>query len=280
MGIRLANLKGRASLLVGDRALDLERRSRGHFSADPMQAISRFDELAEWADGIDVEDAGETLDVDALGPCVPCPQKVFGIGLNYRDHAKEAGLELPEQPMVFTKFPSCLVGPRSEVVLTSNRVDWEVELVAVIGRAGTGIPEADAGRFIAGYCIGQDISDRRMQFADRPPQFSLGKSADTFGPIGPAVVSLDSFEDPNDLTLSCDVNGERMQDGRTRDMIFAVPELVAYLSRHCTLLPGDLIFTGTPAGVGFARERYLRQDDEITSTIEPIGSLVNRCVGA
>jgi 2-keto-4-pentenoate hydratase/2-oxohepta-3-ene-1,7-dioic acid hydratase in catechol pathway len=94
------------------------------------------------------------------------------------------------------------------------------------------------------------------------------------------VVSLDSFEDPNDLTLSCDVNGERMQDGRTRDMIFAVPELVAYLSRHCTLLPGDLIFTGTPAGVGFARERYLRQDDEITSTIEPIGSLVNRCVGA
>jgi len=280
MGIRLANLKGRASLLAANRALDLERHSGGRFSADPMEAIARWRELSEWANARDVESLGEELDAGDLLPCVPRPQKVFGIGLNYRDHAREAGLDPPEQPLVFTKFPSCLTGPRSEIVLTSNRVDWEVELVVVIGRRGTGIAESDAESFLAGYCVGQDISDRRMQFADRPPQFSLGKSADTFGPIGPAVVSLDCFDDPNDLALSCDVAGERMQEGRTRDMIFAVPELVAYLSRHCTLLPGDLIFTGTPAGVGSVRQRYLAPGDEITSTIESIGSLVNRCVAA
>jgi 2-keto-4-pentenoate hydratase/2-oxohepta-3-ene-1,7-dioic acid hydratase in catechol pathway len=280
MGLRLANSRGRAVLIRGERVVDLARRSDGRFSADPMDAVARFEEVAAFAASIDPEDGDEPLDDSTLGPCVPRPQKVFGIGLNYRDHAAEAGLDIPESPMVFTKFPSCLVGPRADVVLTSNRVDWEVELVVVIGRAGSGIAEADALDAVAGYCVGQDISDRRMQFSDRPPQFSLGKSADTFGPIGPAIVSLDSFDDPIDLGLSCDVAGERMQEGRTRDMIFAVPELIAYLARHCTLMPGDLIFTGTPAGVGSVRQRYLGAGDEIRSTIEGIGTLVNRCVGA
>jgi 2-keto-4-pentenoate hydratase/2-oxohepta-3-ene-1,7-dioic acid hydratase in catechol pathway len=280
MSLRLANSNGRASLIRGDRLVDLERRSGGTFSADPMEAIARWEELSRWAETIDAADGDAALDESALGPCVPRPQKVFGIGLNYHDHAAEAGLDLPGQPMVFTKFPSCLVGPRSDVTLTSNRVDWEVELVVVMGRGGLRISEASALGCVAGYCVGQDISDRQMQFADRPPQFSLGKSADTFGPIGPAVVSLDAFADPNDLALTCEVAGERVQDGRTRDQVFSVPELIAFLSRHCTLEPGDLIFTGTPAGVGSVRGRYLAPGDEITSTIESIGTLVNRCVSA
>jgi 2-keto-4-pentenoate hydratase/2-oxohepta-3-ene-1,7-dioic acid hydratase in catechol pathway len=280
MSLRLANSNGRTSLIRGDRLVDLERRSDGAFSADPMEAIARWQELSRWAETIDAADGDAALDESALGPCVPRPQKVFGIGLNYHDHAAEAGLDLPGQPMVFTKFPSCLVGPRSDVTLTSNRVDWEVELVVVMGRGGLRIPEASALGCVAGYCVGQDISDRQMQFADRPPQFSLGKSADSFGPIGPAVVSLDAFADPNDLALTCEVAGERVQDGRTRDQVFSVPELIAFLSRHCTLEPGDLIFTGTPAGVGSVRGHYLAPGDEITSTIESIGTLVNRCVSS
>ncbi|MFQ5415979.1 MAG: fumarylacetoacetate hydrolase family protein [Myxococcota bacterium] len=280
MGVQLANHKGRASLIRDGMLVDVGQRSDGRFSADPMEAMARFAEMTRWAETLDPEDGDVPVDEAELGPCVPRPQKVFGIGLNYRAHAAEAGLDLPEQPLVFTKFPNCLVGPRAEVVLTSNRVDWEVELVAVMGRAGSGISEQDALDAVAGYCVGQDISDRRMQFADKPPQFSLGTSADTFGPIGPAVVSLDSFDDPNDLALRCDVGGERMQEGRTRDMVFAIPELIAFLSRHCTLMPGDLIFTGTPAGVGSIRGRYLSPGDEIESTVEGIGTLVNRCVAA
>lgn len=278
MGLRLANANGRASLIRGDQLVDVERRSDGTFSADPMEAIARWEELLRWAETIDAADGDEALEEGALGPCVPRPQKVFAIGLNYRDHAAESGLDLPEQPMVFTKFPSCLVGPRADVALTSDRVDWEVELVVVMGRRGSRIPEASALDCVAGYCVGQDISDRPMQFAGRPAQFCMGKSADTFGPIGPAVVSLDAFADPNDLRLTCEVAGERMQDGHTRNLIFSVPELIAFLSRHCTLEPGDLIFTGTPAGVGSVRGRFLAPGEEITSTIESIGTLKNRCV--
>jgi len=277
MGLRLANANGRAIVVRGERVLDLERRSDGRFGADPMAALARWDELRDWADGLDDGDA--PLDARSLGPCVPRPQKVFGIGLNYRDHAAEAELPIPEQPLVFTKFPNCLVGPAAEVRLTSDRVDWEVELVVVIGRGGSAIREEHALESVAGYCVGQDISDRRMQFAGKPPQFSLGKSADTFGPIGPAVVSLADVSDPDDLRLACSVSGEQMQDGRTRDMIFPVAELVAFLSRHCTLAPGDLIFTGTPAGVGSTRRRYLQPGELIESAIEGVGSLSNRCVG-
>ena len=182
--------------------------------------------------------------------------------------------------MVFTKFPNCLVGPRADVELSSDFVDWEVELVVVIGRGGRRIPQSRAFEHVAGYCVGQDISDRRIQLTDKPPQFSMGKSIDTFGPIGPALVSIDAFADPNNLALTCDVAGERMQDARTSDLIFSVPELIAFLSSMCTLEPGDLIFTGTPSGVGSTRNprRYLKPGEEIVSTIEHVGTLVNRCV--
>ena len=280
MSVRLANVQGRASLVLGERSVDVERRSNGRFSSDPMAAIERWDAFVGWANGLRESDGEAALREVDLGPPVPRPSKVFAIGMNYREHAKEAGLEIPKSPVVFTKFPNCLTGPRADVELSSAFVDWEVELVVVIGRRGRRVADSRAFEHVAGYCVGQDISDRRIQFADKPPQFSMGKSIDTFGPIGPTLVSLDAFPNPNDLGISCDVSGERMQNARTSDLVFSVSELIAFLSSLCTLEPGDLIFTGTPAGVGSTRDprRYLQAGEEIVSTIEGIGTMVNRCV--
>lgn len=280
--MRLVNVRGRAGLVVGGAVVDVAQRSNGRFPADPMAALADWGSLTEWAAGLRPGDADAAYDESALGPPVPRPAKVFAIGMNYRAHAQEAGLEIPRTPVVFTKFPNCLAGPRADVVLSSAYVDWEVELVVVIGRRGRHVAEGDALAHVAGYTVGQDISDRRLQFADKPPQFSLGKSLDTFGPLGPAVVALDEVGDPNDLALSCDVSGERMQDARTSDLIFGVPTLIAFLASMCTLEPGDLIFTGTPSGVGSTRSprRYLQPGEEIVSTIERLGTLRNRCVAA
>lgn len=282
MAIRLANSGGRACLIVGERLVDVERRSGGELPADPMAALSRWDELCDFGAGLVATDQDAPLDPAGLGPCVPRPAKVFGVGLNYVAHAKEAGLDLPKQPMIFTKFPSCLVGPCADVVLTGTRVDYEAELVVVMGRGGRNIGAGEALASVAGFCVGQDISDRAAQFADKPPQFSMGKSADTFGPIGPAVVSLDALDDPEDLPIRCDVSGERLQDDRTSGMIFSVSELIEFLSRSCTLEAGDLIFTGTPSGVGSVREprRYLAHGDVIETEIGGLGTLRNRCVTA
>lgn len=280
--MRLANRGGRACLVDEEgRGADLAAASGGRFGPDPMQALAAWDALFDWAAGARPR-GEEVLAPDSLGPPVPRPRAVFAIGLNYRDHAEEAKLELPKAPLVFTKFPSCLSGPASDVLLFSDRVDYEAELVVVIGRAARDVPEERALGYVAGYCVGQDVSDRRLQFEGRPPQFSLGKSRESFGPIGPWLTSLDALAEPNDLAISCTVSGERMQASRTRELIFGVPALVAYLSRHCALEPGDLIFTGTPGGVGSLRvpPRYLVPGDVIESEIEGLGRLVNRCVEA
>jgi len=277
--MRLGNLRGRAVLLSREmtRGVDLESASAGRFGPDPMQALAAWDALRAFATSLDLSGA-PAVDAGLLGPCSPRPRAVFGIGLNYRDHAAEAGLPIPKEPLVFTKFPSCLVGPRSDVILFGDRVDWEAELVVVIGRRVENVTEARALECVAGYCAGQDVSDRKLQFASQPPQFSLGKSRATFGPIGPAVVSLDELAAPLDLAITCDLDAERMQTSRTSQLIFGVPELIAYLSRHCELLPGDLIFTGTPAGVGSARKRYLKPGETVRTEIEGVGTLVNHCV--
>lgn len=279
--IELCNVDGRASLCCDGRVIDVERRSAGQFSADPMHALARFPQFRAWAQSQRAHDSDPVLAREQLGPCVPRPGQVFAIGLNYRDHAKEAGLQEPAQPMVFTKFASCLGGAVTQLALGSDTVDWEIELVVVIGQSARRVSEADALAHVAGYCVGQDISDRRLQFASVPPQFSLAKSAPNYGPVGPTLVS-DPQLDPQGLSLYCDVNGTRMQDGKTSDMIFPVRTLIAYLSQHSTLLPGDLIFTGTPAGVGSVRKprRYLEPGDSIRSEIPGLGVLESRCVAA
>ncbi len=278
--MRLVNLEGRAGLDVGGRFVDLAQYSDGRFSADPMDVFADWEAIRVWAGEHTAGDAGPIIDPAKLGAPVPRPTQVFAIGLNYRDHAEEASLPIPETPMVFTKFPSCIVGPHAEVPLTGDRVDWEVEQVVVIGREASGVSEREAWSYVAGMTAGQDISDRRLQFASKPPQFSLGKSARGFGPTGPALVSLDELANPDDIALRCWVAGEKMQESRTSNLIFSVPRLIEYISSYCVMLPGDLIFTGTPGGVGSVREprRYLAAGELIESEIEGIGRLENRCV--
>lgn len=277
MAFRLATMSDRAVLLANDGVYDLERHSGGRFSADPMQAIARHGELHGVAAGL--KGPPDTpLAAATLGVCVPRPQKVFGIGLNYRSHVEESGMEMPQTPLVFTKFPSCLTGPTGDVIVYGPTTDWEAELVVVIGTRVRDIAAADAWQAIAGFTCGQDVSERMMQFAAKPPHFDLAKSYDTYGPIGPAIVSLDQFADPSDLAITCDINETRRQDARTSDLIFGIPELITYISAVCTLEPGDLIFTGTPAGVGASSRTFLKPGDTITTTIEGIGTITNRCV--
>lgn len=275
---RLLNVADRSALEHDGHWFDLARLSGDPALADPMHAIGRQADLHELTrDLAEREPSGRIADV-TLGAPVPRPRQVFGIGLNYRDHASETGQELPPAPLTFTKFPSCITGPFSEVPLSGSSVDWEVEIVVVIGAEVSGIEIGEAWNVIAGLTLGQDISDREVQFAGDRPQFSLGKSFASYGPIGPALVSVDSFDDPADIALWCDVSGERMQSSSTTQLIFSIPTLVAYLSSICTLYPGDLIFTGTPSGVGIARGRLLRPGDVIESGAAGIGALRNVCV--
>jgi 2,4-didehydro-3-deoxy-L-rhamnonate hydrolase len=275
---RLASVHDRAVLIRDDGWHDLATVSGDPALADPMAALSAFAALHAWSDRCAGRPADGIVDIDSLGVCVPRPSKVFAIGLNYRSHAGESNIQLPPAPMAFTKFPSCLAAPTATVELSGDRVDWEVELVVVIGQGGRHIAAADAWAHVAGLTLGQDISDRTVQMLGQPAQFSLGKSFDTFGPIGPAVVSVDSFDDPDDIALWCDVSGERMQEARSSDLIFSIPVLVEYLSSICTLNAGDLIFTGTPGGVGMGRGRFLAPGDVIDSGADVIGALHNPCV--
>jgi 2,4-didehydro-3-deoxy-L-rhamnonate hydrolase len=279
-GIRLCSVDGRAMLESGGRVIDVEKRSGGKFGSDPMSVFTRWTEFHSWAANQSETPADPLLSSVKLGLCVPRPRAVFGIGVNYQDHVEEAKLEMPKVPMVFTKFPSCLAAHTDDIPLTSNRVDWEAELVVVMAKGGYNIKAADAMGAIAGFTCGQDISDRRAQFSDKPPQFSLGKSGKAFGPIGPWVVSLDAFANPQDLAIGCDINGESMQSSRTSKMLFSIPQLIEYVSKWVELAPGDLLFTGTPAGVGSVRDprRYLAAGELITTRIEGIGEMNNRCV--
>lgn len=278
MSLQIGNLDGRLVLLAAGRAQDVATASEGRFGPDPMSAYEDWDAFLAWARGEGAA-AGEAFSGERLGASVPRPGAIYAIGLNYRDHAEEAKLEVPGSPMVFTKFRSCLAGPEASVPLPSERVDWEAELVVVIGRHARAVDVEDALGVVAGYCVGQDVSDRRLQFKDQPPQFSLGKSLPGFGPIGP-VTPLADLADPLDLAISCDLDGERVQESRTSQMVFPVPELVSFLSGHGALEPGDLIFTGTPGGVGSVRKprRYLRPGEMLVTAIEGLAPLRNRCV--
>lgn len=274
--MRIASLAGRLVLLTGKRAIDVERASGGAFGPDPQQAYQRWSEFTAWARSGALP-AGEAYDPERLCSPSPAPRQIFGIGLNYGDHAAEAGLGTPDtEPPVFTKFVSSLTGPYGEVVLPAGgHTDWEVELVAVIGVEARRVSAADAWSHVAGLTVGQDLSERRLQLAAPSPQFSLGKSFPGFTPVGPWLVTVDEFANPDDLELGCAINGESMQRGRTSDMLFPVPRLIETLSAVLALLPGDLIFTGTPAGVGMGRnpQRWLAPGDELTSYVEGIGEL-------
>ncbi|NUR92735.1 MAG: fumarylacetoacetate hydrolase family protein [Nonomuraea sp.] len=276
--MRLANLKGRLVLVRDGLAVDVEQASEGRFSADPQAVYADWAGFLAWART--AGGAGVAFDAAELGPPVPRPRQVFAIGLNYRDHAAESGFDVPEGlPPVFTKFVTSITGPVSQVTLPpEGHTDWEVELVAVIGTEARNA--ANGWDHVAGLTVGQDLSERISQLAGPAPQFSLGKSFPGFAPTGPWVVTPDEFGNPDDLVLGSAINGEEVQKGFTRDLIFSVPMLVERLSARLTLLPGDLIFTGTPAGVGMGRtpQRWLAPGDELVSHVEGIGELKQRFV--
>lgn len=282
MTFRLATVDGRPALVDPDGGWHGVDRLGGPLAGVAAhELLARTDELHALAAGLVGAEAdgvfADALDAGRVGPPVPAPRSVFAVGLNYRSHAAESGVEPPANPLVFTKFPTCLVGPRHDIALESSTADHEVELVVVIGTGGRHITPERAWSHVAGVTVGQDISDRALQFAAAPPHFDLGKSRDTYGPTGPFVVSIDAFENPDDLALECSVNGVRHQHDRTSNLIFDVPTLIAYLSAILTLQPGDLLFTGTPDGVGAASGRFLAPGDVVETTIEGIGTMVNHC---
>ncbi|MCO4252143.1 fumarylacetoacetate hydrolase family protein [Pseudarthrobacter raffinosi] len=275
--MRLANVEGRAVLLASDDAgIDVEHSSDGKFGPGLSAIFENWDSFRVWADHAAVT-AEVTFTRDQLGSPSPQPKQIVAIGLNYSAHAAESGFAAPDRlPPTFTKFVSSLTGPDAEVVLPAGgNTDWEVELVAIIGRTATRVKEDEAWNYVAGLTIGQDISERVSQLAGPAPQFSLGKSFPKFAPVGPWLVTPDAVPDRDELSLSCAVNGQTMQDGSTRDLIFPVARLVSELSQTITLYPGDIIFTGTPAGVGVGRtpQQFLQPGDELVSRIEGLGEM-------
>lgn len=242
--------------------------------------------LRKLADFVNSADAGgtegqflteETLD---LGPCVPNPSKIICVGLNYRKHAEESNMPIPEYPILFNKFNNTLCGHGDVVPLphTSKQVDYEAELVIVIGKTTKRVAKEEALNYVFGYCAANDLSARDLQF--RTNQWLLGKSCDGFSPLGPYLVTADEVGNPNDLGIRAYLNGEIRQDSNTADMIFHCDEIVSYISQHMTLEPGDVILTGTPSGVimGYPKEQqvWLKDGDEVTIEIDKLGRLTNR----
>lgn len=275
--MKIANSNGRVVVVIGDTIADVAEVSGGRFGPDPMSVYADWASFVEFASSV-TAGTGPLVESD-LGCPVPMPPQVFAIGLNYRDHVAETGKDLPTHPATFTKFPASLGGPFDDIALVNTSTDWEVELVVVIGTRADRVSESDAWSHVAGLTVGQDVSDRHLQFA-AGGQFSLGKSHRGYGPMGPWMVTLDEFETPDDLALTCSIDGEVVQDARTRDMVFDIPRIVAELSGVVPLLPGDVIFTGTPAGVGVGMKppRFLQPGNVVESWIEGIGTIRNRCV--
>jgi 2-keto-4-pentenoate hydratase/2-oxohepta-3-ene-1,7-dioic acid hydratase in catechol pathway len=280
--MRIANLSGRLVLVVGGRAVDVWLASKGRFESSPQAIYDRWADFRSWAAQAELPE-GKEFDAADLAAPSPAPRQLMAVGLNYRDHATESGFAVPERlPPVFTKFATSITGPVSTVRLPpGGHTDWEIELVVVIGTRAWQVAESGAWRHVAGLTAGQDLSERISQLAGPAPQFSLGKSLPGFTPMGPYLVTPDEFADPDDLGLHATLNGEQVQKARTSQLLFPVPALIARLSARLPLLPGDVIFTGTPAGVGLGRDpqRWLADGDELVSTIEGIGELRQRFAG-
>ncbi|HUA03180.1 MAG TPA: fumarylacetoacetate hydrolase family protein [Solirubrobacteraceae bacterium] len=283
--MKFANVEGRLALVeaAGEDTFtgaDVAHASGDLLPADPAAALWRWSEVLDWASAYDGP-LDLTIHAEQLGAPSPAPAQIFAIGVNYADHLAEAGWDQPEVPMVFPKLLPALAGPCCDVALSEANDDWEVELVVVIGKPARDVATEDAWDYVAGLTVGQDYSARTIQMRPKElPQFSLGKSLPGFAPIGPVIATPDGVTDRDDLELTCSVNGEEMQHSRTGHLVFGVAALVEYLSAATTLLPGDLIFTGTPSGIGATRTppHFLSAGDIVESYIEGIGSMRHRFV--
>lgn len=281
--MKFANVSGRATLVIDGSAVDIEQASGGRIGSDPMvySDLSLHPALRDLAASIDPA-AWPELDMATLGAPVPRPPKGFGVALNYRSHAIESNKDIPTEPHFFGKTENCVCGPFDEIIVPAGRdmVDYEAEMVIVFGRTCSKATEADAWNYLAGVTCGQDISDRGEQF--RPPvkQFTIAKTYDTFGPTGPFLVTSDELRNRDGVGVQGRIDGEVVQDGNTDDLIFSVPALVAWLSRFITFRPGDLVWTGTPGGVGEARtpQLFLRDGMVLETEVEGIGTMRNPVV--
>tara|TARA_B100001996_G_C18651337_1_gene589517 strand:+ start:114 stop:1025 length:912 start_codon:yes stop_codon:yes gene_type:complete len=278
MSFKLGSINKRAVLLSEDHYYDLETISEGDLSSSSSEALFQIDKLNDLNEKLNSLQASGNLDEVNFDSPVSEPKNCYAVGLNYRNHAEESGMQIPEVPMIFTKHTTCLVGATADIELRSNYVDYEAELVVVVGKEGKNISKSEAWSHVAGVCIGQDISDRPTQFAASPAQFNLGKSFDTFGPMGPFLVSPDLVDAEKGLLIECRVNDELRQSDNTNDLIFDVPDIIAYLSEILTLNVGDVIFTGTPGGVGVMEGKFLKDGDILNTSIEGLGNMNNKCV--
>jgi 5-carboxymethyl-2-hydroxymuconate isomerase len=265
----------RSVLLDGDEGLDVQTASGGELPSEPGELLA----TEGWADRVASLDPSRGTPVTGrrVAP-QPRPSKIVAVGLNYLDHSEESGEEPPEQPLLFAKWPNAIVGPDERIRVPADKtsqVDYEVELAVVVGRRASAVPPARALGYVGGYTVANDVSARDVQFADG--QWTFAKSFDTFCPIGPAIALHTGLPDAQDLAIAATVNGELRQQARTSEMIFSIAALIAYVSAQVTLVPGDLLLTGTPAGVGLGYEppRWLADGDRVTCSIEGIGSLSN-----
>jgi 2,4-didehydro-3-deoxy-L-rhamnonate hydrolase len=283
--MRIANLAGRATIVTDQGLIDVATQSNGAFSASVDKCVRHLDNLQTWFHTAEPEitepTTPEELYGDArLGPVVTTPQQIFAVALNYRHHAEEMKLALPKQPTIFTKWASSLCGPNDVLPIPSETTDFEAELVVVLGATVREISLEDALTAVAGYCVGQDFSDRTLQMQGAPAQYSLGKSYKNFSPIGPWLTTTEDIPNPNDLSIQCNVSGVEYQSSMTSDMVFTVAEIVSYLSNVVELRPGDLIFTGSPHGSGQGQTppRFLKPGDRVVTEIGRLGRIENEAV--
>jgi len=266
----------RAGVVLDGRVVSLE--AAGYL--DVVSFLADGDKAIAAAQGLQAGPDSPALEDVTLHAPIPKPDKFICIGLNYRDHAIESGMDIPELPTVFTKYPNAVCGPYDDVVLpsVSDQVDYEAEFAFVIGKTCKNVSKEDWQDVVFGYTCVHDVSARDYQLATS--QWTIGKTFDTFGPMGPVLVSKDEIPDPHNVRISLDLNGETLQDSNTNQFVFDIPYLVEYLSKVMTLEPGDVISTGTPPGVGFARKPpiFMKPGDEAVVRIEGIGELRNRCI--
>lgn len=270
----------RTGLVRDGAVLDLHRNEPG-LPTDMLSLLRMGDQARPLLEKVFQRGTPLETHVRLTAP-VPNPKKVICVGLNYADHARESGATPPSEPVIFNKFPTAIIGPDDVIRLPkeSENVDYEAELVVVIGRAGRRIPESEAMNYVAGYMCGNDVSARDWQMKKPGGQWLLGKSFDTFAPTGPHLVTRDEIANPHELAVRLILNGQVMQQSNTNQFIFSIPQLIAYVSQVCTLEAGDLLFTGTPGGVGFARKPpvFLKDGDLVEVEIQSVGKLRNTVV--
>jgi 2-keto-4-pentenoate hydratase/2-oxohepta-3-ene-1,7-dioic acid hydratase in catechol pathway len=279
--LKFGVIGGRSHAILGDItspvAVDIAQHT--DLPADPMACFARWEDLRQAVTTLDPT-LGRAVTLHDLDCPVPQPRQMFAVGLNYRKHAEEMNSQIPSQPLVFAKFQSSLNSPTGAIHITGGTCDYESEVIIVIAQGGRNIDRTRAWGHIAGLCVGQDISDRGLQYAGNPPQFSMGKSRQGFSPIGPWVADMSDNQRRDSLRVQCSINGELRQNTEINDMIFPIDQIVSHLSSICELYPGDVIYTGSPWGVGHGMKPplYLKAGDVIETTLEGVGSMINRCI--